>query len=31
MQDEMKMTIAKTSNQLGFATLQNEVVLDYIS
>jgi beta,beta-carotene 9',10'-dioxygenase len=28
MQDKKKMMIANTSNQLGFATLQNEVVLD---
>jgi hypothetical protein len=28
MQDKKKMMIAKTSNQLGFATLENEVVLD---
>jgi hypothetical protein len=28
MQDKKKMMIAKTNNQLGFATLENEVVLD---
>ena len=28
MQDKKKMAIAETSNQLGFTTLENEVVLD---